>query len=120
MRKSTIFELVFTRPYFNSAVVASALRSRFVISTFWLSASPQVLKKTVFERVASVSLAVNLKFGNLEVSNVTFTFTCPAGPLAIVSASFTADDKSTPANLSAFSLNDILSVGTEIAAPVYW
>ena len=82
-----------TLPCFKETVVDVVLKSRLVIVTLAFASDPLVVTSFVAGRVASVSLSLNLKFGNLVVSSVTFTFFVPKS-LFTVSAFFTAADKS--------------------------
>ena len=66
-----------TLPCFKETVVDVVLKSRLVIVTLAFASDPLVVTSFVAGRVASVSLSLNLKFGNLVVSSVTFTFFVP-------------------------------------------
>ena len=66
-----------------------------------------------------LSESVRLKLGNLSASKVTSTVFIPVA-LSVVTAFFTAADKSAPDKTSSFSLNVTLSVGRVIISPVYW
>ena len=106
-----------TLPCFKETVVDVVLKSRLVIVTLAFASDPLVVTSFVAGRVASVSLSLNLKFGNLVVSSVTFTFFVPKS-LFTVSAFFTAADKSA-SDKASVSLKVILFAGTETIFPVY-
>ena len=66
-----------------------------------------------------LSWLVRFKLGYLFASKVTVTVCIPV-VLSVVTAFFTAADKSAPDKTSSFSLNVTLSVGRVIKSPVYW